>query len=292
MNNTFVIVTWNNAGQITNLINSINRFEPESEIIIIDNNSQDQTVNLIKQAKQRNLELICLEDNLGFAKANNIAVKQVTTDYVTLINPDTIIESPLVDSLTKVMTSNVGIVGPKIINKDGSLQPSIFSFQHPLTILIEQFGLGRFLPEWLRRKVSPQNSKHDCQLVVDWLIGAFLFTKTEYYNEIGGSSEDYFLYSEDMDICYKYFQHHLQVLFEPTIQILHIGGSSEQQTTTSKSLKLLKSFCIFAKKYGFTSNISTLYYSYLLKYILFLPINKTRANRYKSNIKYLRGELK
>lgn len=292
MNNTFVIVTWNNEKQILKLLNSIKVFETDSQIIVVDNNSEDRTVEVINQKRFSNIEIIRSNKNLGFAKANNLAIKKVKTKYVTFINPDTKLKSPIVEPFTKSLTNGIGIIGPKILNLDGSLQPSIFSFQCPSTILIEQFGLGRFLPDNLKLKFSPQDSSHNHKQNVEWLIGACLFTKTDYYKNVGGFSEDYFLYSEDMDLCYKYHRDGMNVLFDPNIEILHIGGSSEGQTSTAKSLKLLKSFCIFAHKYDLDRNIPTLYYSYLIKYLLFLPLDKERANRYKNNFEYLRGELK
>lgn len=292
MNNTFVIVSWNNEKQILKLLNSIKVFEPDSQIIVVDNNSEDRTVEVINQKRFSNIEIIESNDNVGFAKANNLAIKKVKTRYVTFINPDTKLELPIVRHFAKLLTNEVGIIGPKILNLDGNLQPSIFSFQRPSTILIEQFGLGHFLPNKLKLKLSPQDSSHNHRQNVDWLIGACLFTKTDYYKKVGGFSEDYFLYSEDMDLCYKYHRNKMNVVFDPSIQILHIGGSSENQTSTAKSLKLLKSFCTFAHKYDLDRNIPTLYYSYLIKYLLFLPFNKERANRYKNNFKYLKGELK
>lgn len=291
MKNSFIIVTWNNEEQISKLIKSIQRYEPASTIIVVDNNSKDNTVAVVQ--KYKNVICLPLDENLGFAKANNIGFQLVKTDYVTFINPDTQLVSPVINKLiNKINKTNAALIGGKLINTDGTLQPSIFKFQTPIEIIIEQFGIGKILPEKLKLKYSPENSFHNHDVFTDWLVGAFYFTKSKYYKLVGGFSEDYFLYAEDMDICYKYHLNDLKVLFTPEITIYHLGGESEKKTNTTKSLKLLESFCIFARKYNFSRNIFTLYKCYIIKQLIFRFINKTRANRYASNVKYLKGQLK
>lgn len=290
MDNTFVIVTWNSEKQIGQLLDSLHRYEPKSAIVVVDNASSDGTVDIIK--KYDNVKLIQSQSNLGFAKANNLAIKSVHTQFVTFINPDARLHEPVIDHLMHDMRPSIGLIGVKILNANGALQPSMYSFQHPMTILIEQFGLGRFLPGRIQQKLSPEHSSHDRVEDTDWLLGAFLFTSTDKYHQVGGFSEDYFLYSEDMDLAYKYHLHGMKVHFDPGKSIIHQGGASEQQTSSAKSLKLLRSFCIFARKYHLNNNIKTLYWSYRIKALIFGMIDRQRANRYRNNVKYLKGQLK
>lgn len=271
--NTFIIVTWNNVHEIGSLLKSIVKYESDCDIKIVDNNSTDTTVEYIK-SNFKNVDVIECSDNIGFAKANNLGMKSVTTDYVTLINPDTSLTKPFVAKLiNEINSDNNGIIGCKLVNQDGSLQPSIYKFQSTISILIEQFRIGKVLPEKLKEKLSPENTKHIKKMHVDWVIGAFLFMKTATYNEIGGFSEDYFLYAEDMDICYKCHLSGRSVLFDPSVNVLHLGGSSERQDVTeTKSSKLIKSFFIFAKKYNIHGNVGALKFSYALKSILVFPM--------------------
>jgi GT2 family glycosyltransferase len=292
MNNTFVIVTWNNQEQIISLIKSIEKYEPRSKIIIVDNNSSDKTRNLILECKSPLIQLISLKENVGFAKANNIGIRAVKSKYVTFINPDTILTNPLISYLEENFHNDTGMIGIKILNQDSSLQPSIFKFQRPLSIIVEQFNIGKILPEKLKIGMSPENSRHDERMVVDWLIGAFLFTSLEKFKEVGGFSEDYFLYAEDMDLCYKYHLKHYKVIFDPSKQVIHIGGTSEQQTSSAKSIKLLNSFCIFARKFHLKENIRTLYWSYLIKEKIFKHIDAERSSKYKKNVTFLKENLK
>lgn len=292
MNNTFVIVTWNNEKEIGDLISSICKYEGKSKIIVADNASTDHTVSLLRAMKLSQLTIITLTKNVGFAMANNIAFKHVVTPYVTFINPDTRLQEPVSDHLEHELVGQIGLIGLRLENQDHSLQPSIFRFQNPCEIIIEQFALGRIMPERMKRRFSPENSQHDQKMLVDWVIGAFMFTKVSYYKAVKGFSEDYFLYSEDMDLCYKYRQKGLSILFDPTKTVIHVGGSSEGQTSTGKNIKLLHSFCIFAKKFSLDSNIRTLYYSYLIKWKIFSLFDQKRAKKYQDNVKFLKENLK
>lgn len=291
MNNTFVVVTWNNEKVIGKLIKSINYYENDSKIIVVDNNSLDKTVKIA--ASFTNVKVISLHKNLGFAKANNVGFKSVKTKYVTFINPDVILTESVIDKLIlKLEKEKIGMIGIRLTNADGTLQPTMYNFQTPFNIFIEQFRIGKLFSERMKIKYSPENSKHDQEKKADWLIGAFLFTKSLYYEEVGGFSEDYFLYSEDMDICYKYHLKGLSVVFYPKVSAVHIGSVSENQTDTGKNLKLLNSFTIFARKYNKPTNIKALYYCYIFKYLLARYIDEKRSKKYKANIRFLKGELK
>lgn len=291
MNNTFVIVTWNNEKVIYQLLKSIKKYEKMSEVIVVDNNSTDKTINIVMSFK--NIKLIRLNQNFGFAKANNLGFKSVKTKYVTFINPDVVLNESVIKKLIlKLENENIGMLGIRLNNIDGSLQPSMYNFQTPINIVIEQFKIGKFLSEKMKLKYSPENSKHDRERKTEWLIGAFLFTKSSYYSEVGGFSEDYFLYSEDMDICYKYHLKGLSVVFYPELVAVHIGSVSENQTNTGKNLKLLNSFTIFANKYNKSSNIKTLYYCYLIKYLIARCISSKSSKKYKQNIEFLKRKIK
>lgn len=293
--NTFIIVTWNNEKEIKTLIESLKKYAPNDSAIIVDNNSQDRTVQ-IAQSYNYEIEVIGLKENIGFAKANNLAVKKVITEYVTLINPDAIlINDSIKFAYEELKTQDVGLVSGKLLNLDNTLQPSIFAFQRPTTLFIEQFGIGKILPNNLRTKLSPENSNYNEKKDVDWLLGAFLVMKTENYRLIEGFSTDYFLYAEDMDIAYKLKLNNLRRIYNPAIQVYHIGGTSENQDISqSKRSKLLLAFSIFAKKYNYKNNIKTLYFCYLTKAIIICPLSvirrryKNKFTDYIKSVKYLK----
>lgn len=295
-NNTFILVTWNSENQIGSTLSSIMQYEHESDIIIVDNDSQDGTVELVTKDFP-SVRIYVNEQNEGFAKANNRALSFVETEFVTIINPDTHLVQPIVKKLEKhFLDEHAGLIGCKLINDDGSLQPSMYKFQSPSSIFIEQFRIGKFMPEFLKRRLSPEFTKHDREQRVDWLIGAFLITKTNMLKNVGGFSEDYFMYSEDMDLGYKYHIRDLSVIFDPSCIVQHTGGTSEKQDESStKSQKLITSFMVFARKYDLDGNIIALIRSYKLKKFVVTLIIKVKSTsklkgtykRYVSNIELL-----
>lgn len=291
LKNTFITVTWNNEEEIGNLIESIQCYEKTSQIIVVDNNSSDDSVAVAKSYS--NVKVIKLKSNLGFAKANNIAFKYVKSEFVTFINPDTVLNQSLIANLVQELSNNsrIGLVGVALENSDGSRQPSIFKFQRPLSIYIEQFNIGKVLPNFLRKSLSPENLVNPSKMIVDWIMGAFMFTKSSYYRQVGGFSEKYFMYAEDMDLCYKYHQVGLDTLFNPSFSVTHVGGVSEKNSDGEKSIKLLSSFCIFAKQYHFDSNIQALFNSYRIKYDISKVLNLKRTKRYYNNLRFLKEKL-
>lgn len=294
--NTFIIVTWNSEKQIMPLLESIHNYEKESVVIVFDNASNDKTVEIIKKRNFKNVRIIESKTNLGFSKANNLAVKCANTEYVTIINPDTRILQSTVNTLCNQYTKNVGIISAKLINTNGTVQPSVFAFQNPATLFFEQFGIGKYLPNGLKQKLSPENYIFEDVTCVDWVMGAFMLMKKSVYMSIDGFSEDYFMYSEDMDICYKCHLKGYDVLFNPKIEVEHIGGASEvQDVNASKSSKLIRSFLIFADKYNFNKNRKVLIFCYQIKNIILLPLSlllkkyKIKRKRYQKNLKLLVG---
>lgn len=295
--NTFIIVTWNNEKEIRLLINSLIRYEPKATAIIVDNGSTDNTVNVIKEMSSvYSISLISSQVNLGFAKANNLAVKNVKTKYVTLLNPDTLLSDGNLNVAFKDLCDDkIGLVGGMLLNLDNTIQPSIYAFQSARTIFIEQFGLGNLLSTKLKNKWAPEKSSHQFKRQVDWLIGAFLVLKTDTYREIEGFSEDYFLYSEDMDLSYKLKLKGLQRIYNPQIHVYHIGGRSEgQDFTQKKRFKLLLAFSVFAKKYKLNKNLPTLYVSYVIKTFIFFPMSlfsskcRTKFKDYINSVIYIK----
>lgn len=269
---SIIIVTWNNEDVIANCIKSINVYEKEEvEIIVVDSASTDDTVQIIKDLNISNVTIIELDQNVGFAKSNNIGVEQAKSENILFLNPDTIIIESGLEEVFKILNSEIGVVGCRLLNNDGSLQPSCYNFETPKNLFLEQFMLGKFLPQRLKEEYTPYLGKHEKVKNVDWVIGAFIAMKKSCFTDIGGFSEDYFLYAEDMDLCYKVWKiKKKKIMFYPYYSIIHLGGQSEKKSfASSKQEKLLKSKIIFAQKYGLKNNIKTIYRCYQLKYLLF-----------------------
>ena len=190
---TYVIVTWNNQREIVNCLNSINKYTSiGNEIIVYDNNSSDSTTALIEKQFPE-VRLIRSKENLGFARGNNAALRQVKSEYVCFLNPDTVLTEDIAwTSIKKLRENNaVGIVGCRLCNVDKTWQQSCFRYAHGMELFLEIMHLSRlFYPS--------NNGKKD--LFPDWIIGAEMIMRTREVKYIGGFSVDYYMYTEDMEL--------------------------------------------------------------------------------------------
>lgn len=250
---TFIIVTWNNEKCIIDCLNSIYKHCQDFEIIVVDNNSNDNTVPIIKKQKFANCRIIDLKQNLGFAEGNNFALNMVDTEYICYLNPDTIlvedIINPSIDILEK--DKSIGLVGCKLINADGTLQSSTFNYIDHTEVFCEAFRIGKFFPNLLREKLFPYYSKSKYNKSVDWVIGAEMILKTEDAKKIDGFSTEYYMYAEDMDICKKInIKLNKKIFYLADTKLIHLGGISEASNRNYSKLELqIKNKIKFSRKF-------------------------------------------
>lgn len=293
-NISIIIVTWNSEDVIENCLKSISKFSKKSEVILVDSNSSDKTIQIVMGMNMSFVKVIKLNENVGFSKANNIGAKHATTNTLLLLNPDTIL---IMEGLEKIVTkleNDVGLIGCRLLNKDYSLQMSMFNFDTPKNIFLEQFMIGTLLPNKLKMKVVPYLSAHDEQWCPDWVIGAFMLIKKSVFFEVGGFSTEYFLYSEDMDLCKKVSLLGYKIMFVPSYQLIHLGGSSESKDKNiSKQKKLLDSKYLYSQKFTLKYNMKTLFYSYKIKIFIFKVYGifnnqKDKVKSYRQTTEYLK----
>lgn len=250
---TFIIVTWNNNNTIIECLDSIYKNCKEFEVVIVDNNSTDETINLIKEKRYKNCNLIVLEENVGFAKGNNIGLEQVKTEYICYLNPDTILLEDIIIPSIKVLddNKNIGLVGCKLLNLDKTLQSSTFNFINAKQVFFEAFKIGKFMPNFIKEKYFPNDSKAKKDKFVDWVIGAEMILKTDDAKLIGGFSTEYYMYVEDMDLCKKIEKAlNKKTYYLSNTELIHIGGVSESKNINYNKLeKLIKNKIIFANKF-------------------------------------------
>lgn len=289
-NISIVIVTWNNEDEIIPCIESIRKYSDISDIVIVDSKSSDNTVEIIKNKNYNFVKLIECDENVGFSKGNNIGVREIKNNKILFLNPDTLFIENGIENLVNV-NNDVGIIGCKLLNKDLTLQVSTYNFDTPINIILEQFMIGKIFPEFLKYKYSPYLSKHNKVFYPDWVIGAFMLMDKKLFEEIGGFSEEYFLYSEDMDICKKVNMIGLRIQYNPNFKIIHLAGQSEKKDINSrKQEKLLDSKFIYANKFN-VSNIGILNKCYILKFKLYKMLNNNKENKYKFPKEYIKKKI-
>ncbi len=237
----------------------------EFEIIVVDNASTDGTIEAVKNVRlqtpehsdggQANLKLIENTENVGFSKGCNTGAKQASGRYLFFLNSDTQIKDTglleMVAYLEK--NENVGIIGAKMVSTNGTHQASAGKFYTLLNVFIMLFGGERL---GLLR-LSPQRLTS-----VDWVSGASLMIKKDLFTKLLGFDEHFFMYVEDMELCFRVKKEGYKVIFYPDISIVHTQlGSSNREFAI---LQIYKGLSYFYKKHA---NILEFY---ILRSMLFL----------------------
>ena len=201
----------------------------EGEIIVIDNNSSDDSCEMMKN-RFPNVKLIENKENLGFPKGNNIGVAEAKGEYICILNPDTVVAE---DTFTKIMNTenwqlNTGIIGCKLIDGTGNFLPeSKRGVPTPWVAFTKIFGLYKFLPKstWFNQYYAQHISENESGKVAI-LVGAFMFMKRSLYLEVGGFDEDCFMYSDDMDLSYVVLQNGYYNYYFHETTVIHYKGES------------------------------------------------------------------
>lgn len=198
----------------------------EYEIIVTDSEAEERTVGLLA-AKYPEVIYIPHEKNVGFAKIVNPAIEKARGDYFFIINADIILknEKSLIDMIDYLEKhKDAGIVGPKLLNIDGSVQQSFFREYTPLTILARRtfFGktsLGKKYLDWFSYK---DKGELGAPTEVEWLMGSALLLERKRLEKIGGKfDERFFMYFEDADLCRRFREVGLKVVYYPLAEMTH-----------------------------------------------------------------------
>lgn len=229
---TIIVVNYNAGVLLGKCIKSVasttNNFtDPKCEVIVVDNNSSDGSLEKIKNQKlnikntNRKLKIIQNEINLGFSKAVNGGIENRQGEYVLLLNPDTVVRDGAIVKMVEFASAreDAGVVGARLLNPDGSVQASVFHFPSIFTAMNE-FWFG----------VKDAHSKYvpvgDGSFSVDALVGAAFLITPRALKKAGMLDEKYFMYFEDLDYCRKVKSVGLKVYYLPEAQVIHHHGVS------------------------------------------------------------------
>jgi len=259
---SIVIVSWNVRDLLQNCINSLQLAlqDYSYELIIVDNHSKDETVNWVKENVPEAI-LIESEKNLGFGPANNLGIKMAKGKYLFLLNPDTIVNENAIQIMVDYLEShpNTGCVGPKLLNPDGSLQISSYPFPTVFKEFWRLFHLDKISPI----SQYPVDFWNDGYIrSVDVLQGAALLIPCSVFQRIGCFDEQFFMYTEEVDLCFRIKQSGLKNIWISSSEVIHFGGQSTRQAAFQMFLELYVSKIRFIRKYY--SNLSLLTYKVIL----------------------------
>ncbi len=254
MDLSIIIVNYNVKEFLQNLIHSIEKasLNLNKEIIIVDNASDDGSVEFIREKFPQAI-LIANQKNLGFGKANNIGLKQASGKYILLINPDTLVAEDTFEKMIKFFESNpeAGLAGCKILNPDGSLQLACRrSFPGPWTSFTKVTGLSSLFPNnkvFARYNLTylDENKTYE----VDAISGSFMMMLKEVYAKVGGFDEQFFMYGEDLDLCYRIQKSGFKVYYVHSTQIIHYKGESTKRSSLDETKVFYSAMHLFVKKH-------------------------------------------
>lgn len=288
---TIIIVSYNTRNLLLDCLRSIYSYKISVpyEIIVVDNASSDDSVGAVKMLFP-DAKLLCNKENMGFAKANNQAMKISVGDYVLLLNSDALITDNAIDRLLVLLEKNQDIfaVGPKVLNLDGTLQSKGNNFPSYTLSMVKLLRMEKILSEKFLYKMFPGICWPESELrKVDWVSGCCLLAKKTIIEKIGYLSEDYFFYGEDLEWCHRAGRSGYSVFYVPEAKIYHLGSGSGSNKyydlMYDADYKLYKN--IFGSRKGVVITINDII-SCAISYISCKFRQRNNTNHYRMHIKY------
>ena len=229
-----LIVNYNTAELLKACLNSIaGQLGPNHEVIVVDNASKDGSAAMVTQDFPW-VKLIANDQNVGFARANNQALERSSGEYIYFLNPDTVVQPVAFEAMIRFMGSHadVGLAGTRILNPDGSEQPSV----------------ERRYPGQKRAQKDLTGLPGD----IAWVLGASMMASRQVVEDLGGFDERFFLYGEEQDLCLRIRRAGWKIGFIPEASVVHWGGQSERSTRAT---------ALWKKKFAAESTFYNKHYS-------------------------------
>jgi N-acetylglucosaminyl-diphospho-decaprenol L-rhamnosyltransferase len=258
-----VIVNYNTREDLARCLDSIAASEglDRYAVVVVDNGSQDGSVEMVREGYAW-VRLLVSERNGGYAYANNLglaslgyAQAQPTTlpRYALLLNPDTILPPDALQTMIAYLDANsdVGVAGPRLVRLDGSLDRACRrGFPTPSVSFYHLVGLARLFPH------SPRLGRYNMTYMdehveteVDAVVGAFMLMRSEALEQAGLLDETFFMYGEDLDLCYRIKQHGWRIRYYPQVTVLHVKGASSRKNSLRATMAFYDAMKIFHDKH-------------------------------------------
>lgn len=251
---SIIIVNYNVKELLEQSLVSIRKASKDlrTELFVVDNASTDGSVEFIR-SNFPEVHLIANRENIGFAAANNQAMKQAAGSYFLLLNPDTVVQEDTFSVIMRFLEQrrDCGMVGCKILNPDGTLQLACRrSFPTPWVGFTRIIGLSRLFPR--SRIFGKYNLTYldpDQTYEVEAISGSFMCVRREVVDQVGYLDEAFFMYGEDLDWCYRIHEAGWKIFYLPETKIIHFKGESSKQTDIDLKLMFYRAMELFVQKH-------------------------------------------
>ncbi len=248
-----IIVSWNTREILKDCLRSVYEQTEgiEYEVIVVDNASGDGSAEMVKQDFAQAI-LIRNIRNMGFAAANNQGMAVAKGRYVLLLNSDTVVLDNAIAKAVEFADGHPGaaVTGCRVLNSDGSLQPTCFMFPSLLNMVLAASYLYKLLPRsrfFGRERMTwwDRDDERDVEVVT----GCMMLVRRSAIEEVGVMDERYFMYCEETDWCYRFRRAGWCVIFTPSAEIIHLGGQSSRKVRKEMLIQLKLSVLKFMKKH-------------------------------------------
>jgi len=247
------IVNWNTRDYLRACLASIDAHPPDVpyEIIVVDNASQDGSAQMVRE-QFPHVRCIANPENAGYAAGNNQALRVAQGGFLLLLNPDTEVYQDTLNQALLFFRSHpeAGAVGALQRLPDGDIQPSVRAFPYPQLLFFEVIGLSRLFPQHpLFAGYRMGAFRYDRVQEVDQPMGTFLMVKREVIEQVGPLDEDFPLFFNDVDWCYRIKRAGWKIYFVPDVAILHQGGAATSQIRRAAIRESHRALELFYRKH-------------------------------------------
>lgn len=241
---SIVIVNWNSADYVHRCLQSIRHNSPafSYEIVVVDSGSFDRCGEMLNREFPE-VRFVQSQSNVGFASANNLGAGLARGRFLLFLNPDTEVVGDALDKLVKALEqrADAGLAGARLLNSDGSLQTScIQSFPTILNQVLDSEWLHRIFPHSGLWGMAPLRGKTLSPSPVEVVSGACLMVKCSLFEKLLGFDQRFFMYSEDLDLCYRARQAGRACLYVPDAIVVHHGGGSSGSARSMFSVVMMR----------------------------------------------------
>lgn len=249
---SIIIVSWNVQALLRGCLQSVvaEQGSLRLQVIVVDSASTDGSAEMVA-AEFPWVELLACTENVGFPRGNNLGIAKAYGRYILLLNPDTILHDDALTEMVHFLQQNpaVGVVGPQLLNEDGTVQSSRRRFPSLTTAFFESTWLQPLAPQRVLDRYYVLDVADDETAVVDWVMGACLMTRQEIVAAVGGMDEAYFMYSEELDWCRRIQAAQWQVVYFPQARVTHFQGKSSEQVVVNRHIYFNQAKLRYFRKY-------------------------------------------